>query len=214
MTRLFSMAVAVGFSLCAFASTAWCKNYVYKGTVAIADVFTGETQKIPTYLVIGEPINFGVRDDYQLVKSTFVIVDPKLVGKKRFIRQPSSTYRSLRRTVASGGKSRTTVVLTFSEGDETTVSLDGGHSVRTALLSGLVSDVRYAMPQKLDGTALRSIGQTQGTDDSSGVASTEVWKFKLVRDVTDPIPSGETLAESVDRVAEFLMSKGFLEFAP
>ena len=213
MIKLSWIAVVAALCVCASASTGWCKNYVYKGTIVVTDLFTGEVSKIPTYLVIGDAQLFGPRDDYALVGSTFVIVDPALLGKKRVLRQPGVIFRSLRQTVVNGGKTRTAAALTFSEGDGT-VNQDGGHSVRTVMLSGLVTDVRYAMPQKLGGTGLRSTGQTHGTDDSSGVASAEIWKFKLVRDVTDPIPSDETLAQSVDRLAEFLMSKGFFEFAP
>jgi hypothetical protein len=196
----------------AFGGTAWCKNYVYKGTIATIDLTDGTKAKIPGYVIFGDARPVDVSDDYLFVDSSLVVVSPAL-GKKRVLRSPGPGFRSLRKTVTVKGKPRTTVILTHSAGDATTGS-GARHAVFAVLVSGLVTDPLYDMPPKLTGPTLSSQGQAQLSGPSSGGGTGGTWKLTLVRDLTDPIPPSETLAQTVDRVTAFLASRGFIEFIP
>ena len=212
MTRkLIALVLAAWVWTAALAGTGWCKNYVYKLSVSGTNLATGESAKLAGYYVFGDfETVVGAPPEYADANAKLIIIGGVL-GKKRFFRQDSGRYRVLQLTSDVNDKPRKVVIFTQVVGGNTSDA--GSHVVNTTVLSGVVTDPRYALPLKVTGESLSSSATVQD-DVLTGGATIVKYKLSLVRDLTDPIPSDETAAETVERVVTFLMDKGFIEFVP
>lgn len=170
------------------------KNLVYKGSYGSKNTETGA--KIVLFGATGLPKEFP---------------------KKRYVKQPFGRFRTLEKSVEVKGKTRTLEY--FLQGDaEPTDSGNGFASLTGYVLHGLHSGTfgsLYDAPDALKGTGLFfSSGLSPLEEPVFGGAGTSKFSFKLVTAFTDPIPSGESLADTVKRVTDDLESRGYVEIVP
>jgi hypothetical protein len=194
------------------AGSASAKNHVYKGFHSLKDLVTGETRTVNTYLVLGDEGPIDPNDpSYARLSGTFVIKGGAL-GPKRYAVESIGVFRTIEVNRTIGGKERTFEIITLCSDSAPTDSGETSHHFSGTVLIGEHTSPLYKMPKVLRGTGLSSSGQLE-LPRSTGWAHKANWYFELVPDLTDPIPTGESLADSVQRVKDFLESRGFIEVA-
>lgn len=206
----FFLALALILSL----ETASAKNRVYKGSYSTRDLLTKKTQTLRGYLVLGDqmPIT-GDQPRYAHITATLVVTGQPLPAK-RYAVTPLGLFRTLEIKRVIGGNERTFEVITLADADPT----DGGngfHALSGIVLTGQKTNPLYDVPEVLRGNGLSSNGSlSPSPEPPTGSASTATLSYTLVPDLTDPIPSGESLADSVKRVTDLLKDRGYIEFVP
>ena len=190
----------------ALAGTGWCANFVYKGKQTLQSVATGEKVPVPIYLVLAEDGIVDVSGDYVYVAAKLFIVGG-VVGRKRFVRADLPEMRALHLTTLVGAKLRGVTIVTRGSATDTNI---GNHSIQAEALHGVKKDLAARMPPKLQGTSMFASG-SGASSVATGAASFATWKLSLVPDLTDQAQPGETLDQTAERVAAFLVSKGFVE---
>src|SRR5688572_29451595 len=193
---LFLLALALILSL----GTASAKNAVYKGSYTTRDLLTKTTQSLRGYLVLGDEVRItGDEPRYAHVTATLIITGPPLPAK-RYAVTPFGLFRRLEIKRTIGGKERTFEIITQADADPTD-SGNGFHTLSGIVLTGQKTNPLYDMPEILRGNGLSSNGYlSPSPEPPTGSASTAILSYTLVPDLTDPIPSGESLADSVKRV--------------
>lgn len=192
------------------------KNAVYKGSYSITDLVTGKVKNLSLYLVFGEetPVN-PPEDRYTYLTGKFVIVNG-LLGKKRFgVTSAGDRFRSVEKAETVGGKTRITEIITQAGDGHATDSGNGYHSLDGLVLIGRLGNLKYDFPVTLKGYGLNASGSLGVLGNPpSGSAIHSSLSFTLVQSITDPIPSGESLDATVERVTNFLKTRGYIEYAP
>lgn len=192
------------------------KNAVYKGSYSVTDLVTGKVTNLSLYLVFGEEVPVNPPEDrYTYLSGKFVILNG-LLGKKRFgVISAGSRFRSLEKTETVGNKTRTTEIITQAEDGDATDTGNGYHSLNGMVLVGRLGNLKYDFPVTLKGYGLNvSGGLGIPGDPPYGGATRSSLSFTLVQSITDPIPSGESLDATVERVTNFLKARGYIEYAP
>jgi hypothetical protein len=209
-TRYLSL---LALALVLSVGTAAAKNRVYKGSYSSKDSLTKKTQTLRGYLVLGDeaPIT-GDQPTYAHITGTLVVTGKPLPAK-RYAVIPFGLFRTLEIKQMIGNKERTFQIITQAEA-EPTAGGNGFHRLTGIVLTGQNTNPLYEMPEILRGTGLSSNGQLSPSGPPTGGASTAILSYTLVPDLTDPIPGGESLADSVKRVTDFLEDRGYIAFVP
>ena len=209
--RYFSLLVlAVILSV----GTASAKNAVYKGSYTTRDLLLKTTQSLRGYLVLGDEVPItGGEPRYAHITATLVVTGTPLPAK-RYAVTPLGLFRRLEVKRTIGGKERTFEIITQADAEPTDTG-NGFHTLSGIVLTGQKTNPLYDMPELLRGNGLSSYGSlSPSAEPPSGSASTAILSYTLVPDLTDPIPSGESLADSVKRVTDLLKDRGYIEFVP
>jgi hypothetical protein len=194
--------------------TASAKNRVYKGSYTTRDSLTKKTQSLRGYLVLGDEVPItGDEPRYARITATLVVTGKPLPAK-RYAVTPFGVFRTLEVKRMIGNKERTFEIVTLADADPTDTG-NGFHTLSGVVLTGENTNPLYEMPEILRGNGLSSNGYLSPAPEApTGFANTAVLSFTLVPDLTDPIPSGESLADSVKRVTDFLEDRGYIQFVP
>lgn len=193
------------------------KNLVYKGSFVLTDLLTKKVLfSRQIYLVFGEETPVSESDRYATIKATVVVYVPKGPLAKRYQKTSLGVFRTAEKTIQVKGKDRKIEMFQYSDGDATGDGNGFADSTGYVLLGTHSSPLAefYDAPLTLTGTGLASnTGVSVSEEGVFAAASRATFSLSLVRVLTDPIPSGETLENSVQRVVDFLEDRGYVELA-
>ncbi len=211
------------FLLTCGVSPASDRNLIYKGTLLQKDIVDRKTSyKYRVYWIFGEetPVNAPSTDRYATIKSALVIVGVKGLPKKRYVKVvPYFQFRTVEVKQLFGSKEK--IVEIFHKGDASPT--DAGHGfanlagsvlLGTHPAEGTIASI-YDAPLLLRGIGLNfSSGLSPSDEPVFGSAATEKYTLRLVRSLNDPIPGGESLVATVQRVIDYLEGRGYIEIVP
>jgi len=203
--------------LVAVTSTAFAgKNAIYKGVYSSTDLVTGKVDTVSLYLIFGEETPLDVAEDrYNLIAAKIVALNGVL-GPRRYLQTSfGPRFRTSEQSITVGTKTTITEIFTQCFESQPTDTGAGSHSFRGLVLVGKLTNPKYDFPLTLKGSALSASGQflPNGQPPLANAARGKL-TFKLVSSLTDPIPSGESLDDSVKRVTDYLTARGYIEFVP
>ena len=192
------------------------QNLVYKGSFVLTDLLTKKVMfSRQIYLVLGEETPVSESDRYATMKAAIVVYVPKGALAKRYQKTSFGVFRTAEKTIKVKGKDRQIEVFQHSSGhaaDGNVLSESTSYMLFGTLSSSLAEF--YDAPLRLTGTGLAlSSGVSPADEELFATASRAIFSLSLAREITDPIPSGEKLEDSVQRVVDYLEDRGYIELA-